>query len=44
VEVAAQIIQRFVLARLRNRRFFSLDDLNTAIPEYVCDVALSPQR
>jgi transposase len=31
VEVAVLIVQRFVLARLRNRRFFSLVELNTAI-------------
>src|SRR6201982_4294844 len=38
VEVAVQIVQRFVLARLRNRRFFSLDELNTAIREAVADL------
>ena len=38
VEVAVQIVQRFVLARLRNRRFFSLDDLNIAIRECVADL------
>ena len=38
VEVAAQIVQRFVLARLRNRRFFSLDELNAAIRETVADL------
>jgi transposase len=37
-EVAVQIVQRFVLARLRNRRFFSLDELNTAIRECVADL------
>jgi len=31
VEVAVQIAQRWILARLRNRRFFSLPDLNAAI-------------
>jgi transposase len=31
VEVHVQIVERRVLARLRNRRFFSLDDLNEAI-------------
>ena len=35
VEVAVQIVQRFVLARLRNRRFFSLHELNAAIRETV---------
>src|SRR5439155_10853254 len=38
VEVAVQIVQRFVLARLRNRRFFSLDELNSAIRECVADL------
>jgi transposase len=39
VEVAVQIVQRFVLARLRNRRFFSLyDELNAAIRETVADL------
>ena len=38
VEVAVQIVQRFVLARLRNRRFFSLVDLNAAIRECVADL------
>ncbi len=37
-EVAVQIVQRFVLARLRNRRFFSLDELNAAIRECVADL------
>jgi transposase len=38
VEVAVQIVQRFVLARLRNRRLFSLHELNAAIREAVADV------
>ena len=38
VEVAVQIVQRFVLARLRNRRFFSLANLNIAIHECVADL------
>ena len=33
-----QIVQRFVLARLRYRRFFSLDELNAAIRECVADL------
>jgi len=37
-EVAVQIVQRFVLARLRNRRFFSLDELNASIRECVADL------
>src|SRR6202163_1116485 len=35
VEVAVLIVQRFVLGRLRNRRFFSLVELNVAIRECV---------
>jgi len=38
VEVAVQIVQRFVLARLRNQRFFSLDELNAAIREAIADL------
>ena len=38
VEVAVQIVQRFVLARLRNHRFFSLHELNAAIRETVADL------
>ena len=30
-EVAVQVVQRWVLARLRNQRFFSLEQLNAAI-------------
>ena len=33
VEVAVQLVQRWVLARLRHRRFFSLAELNSAIGE-----------
>ncbi len=33
VEVGVQIVQRWILARLRNRRFFSLSELNEAIRE-----------
>ncbi|CAH1662231.1 MULTISPECIES: IS21 family transposase [unclassified Chelatococcus] len=38
VEVSVQIAQRWVLARLRNRRFFSLVELNQAIAELVADL------
>ena len=38
VEVGVQIVERFVLARLRNRRFFSLYELNAAIRETVADL------
>ena len=35
VEVGVLIVERYVLARLRNRRFFSLFELNAAIREIV---------
>ena len=38
VEVAVLIVQRYVLARLRNRRFFSLSELNDAICKIVGDL------
>jgi transposase len=38
VEVGVLIVERFVLARLRNRRFFSLAELNVAIREIVADL------
>ena len=34
-EVAVQVVERWILARLRNRRFFSLPELNRAIRELV---------
>jgi|HubBroStandDraft_1064217.scaffolds.fasta_scaffold27167_2 transposase len=33
VEVGVQVAQRWILARLRNRTFFSLEELNSAIAE-----------
>src|SRR5882724_9519303 len=33
VEVGVQVVERWILARLRNRRFFSLGELNAAIAE-----------
>jgi transposase len=35
VEVGVQVVQRWILARLRNRWFFSLVELNRAIRELV---------
>ena len=35
VEVGVQVVQRWILARLRNRRFFSLAELNGAIRELI---------
>jgi transposase len=38
VEVAVQIVQRFVLAKLRNVRFFSISELNIAVRQIVGDL------
>jgi transposase len=38
VEVAVQIAQRWILARLRNQRFFSLAELNAAIRALVVEL------
>jgi transposase len=35
VEVGVQVVQRWILARLRNQRFFSLAELNQAIRELI---------
>ena len=44
VEVGVQVVQRWILARLRNRRFFSLGELNHAIRELVTDLNNRPMR
>jgi transposase len=44
VEVAVQIAQRWILARLRDRRFFSLAELNVAIRARSCLGILSLAR
>ena len=38
VEVAVQVVERWILARLRNRRFFSLAELNQAMAELLEDL------
>lgn len=38
VEVGVQIVQRWILARVRHRRFFALAELNAAIAELVEDL------
>jgi len=38
VEVAVQVATRFIIAKLRNRRFFSLSALNAAIAERVEEI------
>ena len=42
VEGAVLLVQRWVLARLRNRRFFSLAELNDAIAGLVAELNLRP--
>jgi transposase len=44
VEVGVQVVQRWILARLRNRRFFSLAELNRAIRELVDQLNDRPMR
>jgi transposase len=44
VEVAVQIVERFVLAKLRNTTFFSLADLNTAIRACVAAINAKVMR
>jgi transposase len=44
VEVGVQVVQRWILARLRNRRFFSLTELNRAIRELVDNLNDRPMR
>jgi transposase len=44
VEVGVQVVQRWILARLRNRRFFSLSELNQAIGELVAQLNDRPMR
>jgi len=44
VEVAVQVVQRWVLARLRNQRFFSLAELNGAIRALIADINNRPMR
>jgi transposase len=44
VEVAVLVVERWILARLRNRRFFLLAELNQAIAELVTDLNARPMR
>jgi len=44
VEVAVQIVQRFVLAKLRHRRFFSLAELNAAIRDCLAAINTKVMR
>ena len=42
VEMSVLIVQRWILARLRHRQFFSLRELNLAIAELLSDLNLRP--
>ena len=44
MEVAVQIVERFVLAKLRNRRFFSLAELNAAVFACVAEINTKTSR
>jgi transposase len=44
VEVGVQVVQRWILARLRNRRFFCLTELNQAIGELIRQLNDRPMR
>jgi transposase len=44
VEVAVQVAQRWILARLRHETFFSLDRLNTRIRELLADLNARPMK
>lgn len=42
VETGVLVVQRWILARLRHRQFFSLEDLNNAIAELVVELNQRP--
>jgi transposase len=42
VEMSVLVVQRWILARLRNRQFFSLAELNVAIAELLVDLNRRP--
>ncbi|MGI4957674.1 MAG: IS21 family transposase, partial [Janthinobacterium lividum] len=44
VEVGVQVVQRWILARLRNRRFFSLAEMNLAIRALMDQINDRPMR
>lgn len=44
VEVGVQVVERWILARLRHQRFFSLTELNAAIAALVADLNDRPMR
>ena len=44
VEVGVQVVERWILARLRNRTFFNLGDLNRALRPLLEDLNARPMR
>ena len=44
VEAVVLVVERFILARLRNRRFFSLSELNAAIRENLDELNIRLMR
>ena len=44
VEVGVQVVERWILARLRNRTFFTLPDLNQAIRELLDELNQRPMK
>jgi hypothetical protein len=44
LRVAVLVVEPWILARLRNRRFFSLVELNRAIADLVADPNVRPMR
>jgi transposase len=44
VEVGVQIAQRWILARLRNQTFFSIEELNERIRELLADLNARPMK
>ena len=44
VEVGVLVVERWILARLRHQRFFSLAELNAAIAALVADLNARPMR
>jgi transposase len=42
VETGVQIVERWILARLRDRQFFSLSELNTAIDSLLTELNVRP--
>jgi len=44
VETGVQIVQRWIVARLRNRRFYSLAELNKAIRELLNEANHKPMQ